>query len=1121
MVPSRTSCWPAIQAEDTQPGCVTGTTLAAGAATTHLSVRAGYGTVGVGGLLTTGAFAVGALPLHFGPGFWARRISLSAIEAAVPVRNAAWHGWGIRHTSRGWRCNISGPTAGSIRGGAQRAETFPARVLRTGPLFPSPASSACVVHGLLDRCRSPFLAIALGIVLAGGGATPAGAQHDSDTAAVAPERVAALIDAWQDDPRGPYAGIRWFCPDGSVIPAQKRCDEPGGLQHARLTPEARALHDVGLYLGQILAGTDTTAFWDADDRHSRLKQYQLGTYLYAVDDGWILRRARYYRGAFQAEDEAAWGRTFLRRMLRDEGRIRSHFYLLRQAARDLPHGAGGNRWQRIRATSEAIADAVSAFMPLRIKIHGQPGPSDLDRVRAFRRKRADALSEEVQADLKQLEQDLSAVYETSDAARLGRFVSSLPAGHAPTGAARTLVDEWPSLSAAERVRRGGTLLLRLRRALPALPAAHRLPALDLSNALEALLLRRAGAWTPSTLRGLLDKGVALARAAAGAGHLELWEWERVAARLQRPDSTQVARSAFDARADALQRASTWGTAMTTAHYQDVVDRYAAFEPAARGFIDDRVRSSVLLPLGRVAGRLGRAQARVAGREHRLLGLDAGRARGLTSGVAAGTLHVVTEAPDAAQFDEDALYVLNRVPPDLPPVSGLLTTGGGNTVSHVQLLARNLGIPTVALTPAQVEALARYDGTRVFLAVSPGGAVRMVPARRMSARERALTAPAATDTLIHISTDEIVLSHDSLMPVRALRAADSGRIVGPKAANLGQLAALFPSHVPSSLAIPFGVFRTHMDQPMPGTDGSYWDYLTTIFAERRTGRAGPSARVQHRLDTLRTAIRHMPLRPDFRSALRRRFRAVFGGAMGTVDVFLRSDTNMEDLPTFTGAGLNLTVPNVVDSTAIFDAVRRVWASPYTERSYRWRQRVLDNPEQVYPSVLLQRSVPADKSGVMITTGVSTGGPDALTLSFSRGVGGAVQGEATEMTLLRPGGDALLLSPLRTPTIPVLPPDGGVARRPTSFHRPVLTAANRDTLRRLADTLRARLPSVPGVASDGPYDVELGFRDGHLRLFQVRPYVEAGRADIRAYLRRLDATATPRPTVDLTAAPPPSD
>lgn len=965
------------------------------------------------------------------------------------------------------------------------------------------------------RFRFPLCSLLVGglLVLA---APRAAAQSSTNASPVPPDRVEALIEAWKEDPRGPYAGIRWFCPDGSVIPARQRCDAPGGLQHARVKPEVRELRERnGLYLGQILAGTDKADFWGRDDRHSRLKQYQLGTYLYAVDDGWILRRAQYYRGAFQAEDEAAWGRSFLRRMLRDDARLRSHFYLLRQAARDIPHGTQDNAWQRIRATSEEIADSISAFMPLRIRIHGQPGPSVLERVRAFRRGRADALSEEMTAALRQLECDLAGVYETSGADRLGRPLSTLPDSLPVVRDAQALIDPWPSLSARERVRQGSTLLLRARRGLLETPAEHRLDVLDFSIALEAEVLRRAAGWTPTTLQGLLEKGTALARAAAGAGHIELWEWRRVKPRLASSAETILSRSAFDARVEALRRVAEWGTAMTTAHYEHVVDRYAAFEPKAQGFIDDRVRSSVLLPLGQVAGRLGKKQAQYAGRQHQVLTLsETGRIRGLTPGVAAGTLRVVTGDPTGISFEDDHLYVLKQVPTDLSPVAGLVTTGGGNAVSHVQLLARNLGIPTAMVTVDQVGALTRYDGTRVFLAVSPGGTVRMVPAARMNETERDLMGAAATDTLIQVATDPIDLSHESLRSLDDLGASDGGRIVGPKAANLGALKTLFPDHVASGFAVPFGVFRAHMRQPMPGTDGSYWDYLQATFEGPSPPRRGLSPPVRRRLDTLRAAIREMPLARAFRESLRAQFRTVFGAPMGEVGVFVRSDTNMEDLPTFTGAGLNLTVPNVAQPSALFDAVRRVWASPYTERSYRWRQRVLKNPEHVYPSVLFLKSIPADKSGVLITTGVSAGASDVLTASFSRGVGGAVQGEATEVTLLRPNGEDDLRSPLRTPTITVLPPEGGVETKATSFHKPVLSAANRDTLRRLAQTLRERLPSVSGIASEGPYDVELGFRDGHLWLFQVRPYVEAEAAGADAYFRRLDAQAEPQSTVDLT-------
>jgi len=306
---------------------------------------------------------------------------------------------------------------------------------------------------------------------------------------------------------------------------------PGGIQHAIHKPEAQALREQhGLYLGQILAGTDETAFWDADDRHSRLKQYQLGTYLYAVDDGWILHRAQYYRGAFQAEDEARWGRSFLAQMLGDDDRLRSHFFLLRQAVRDLPHGGNDNVQQRIRTTATDIAAATDAFMPVRVKIHGQPGPDDLERVRAFRRAHADTLGDEVADALRQLERDLAAVYETDGADRLARHAASLTDEHPLTQAAQALVDAWPSLSPAERVRRGSELLFRLRKDLVSLPDAHRPAALDLSLALETEVLRRASAWTARTPWALLDKGTALARAAAGSGALERWEWERVAPR---------------------------------------------------------------------------------------------------------------------------------------------------------------------------------------------------------------------------------------------------------------------------------------------------------------------------------------------------------------------------------------------------------------------------------------------------------------------------------------------------------------------------------------------------------------------------------------------------------------
>jgi hypothetical protein len=61
--------------------------------------------------------------------------------------------------------------------------------------------------------------------------------------------------------------------------------------------------------------------------------------------------------------------------------------------------------------------------------------------------------------------------------------------------------------------------------------------------------------------------------------------------------------------------------------------------------------------------------------------------------------------------------------------------------------------------------------------------------------------------------------------------------------------------------------------------------------------------------------------EFRSRLRAALDAHFGSA-ADVGVFVRSGTNVEDLPGFTGAGLNRTVPNVVGFEKIVAAVQEV-------------------------------------------------------------------------------------------------------------------------------------------------------------------------------------------------------
>ena len=74
--------------------------------------------------------------------------------------------------------------------------------------------------------------------------------------------------------------------------------------------------------------------------------------------------------------------------------------------------------------------------------------------------------------------------------------------------------------------------------------------------------------------------------------------------------------------------------------------------------------------------------------------------------------------------------------------------------------------------------------------------------------------------------------------------------------------------------------------------------------------------------------------------------------------------------------NLTLFNVVGFENVVKGIAEVWASPYTARAWAWRQSHMKGPEHVYPAVLLQRTVPSDISGVMITQDVDNADTMAL-------------------------------------------------------------------------------------------------------------------------------------------------
>jgi phosphoenolpyruvate synthase/pyruvate phosphate dikinase len=346
----------------------------------------------------------------------------------------------------------------------------------------------------------------------------------------------------------------------------------------------------------------------------------------------------------------------------------------------------------------------------------------------------------------------------------------------------------------------------------------------------------------------------------------------------------------------------------------------------------------------------------------------------------------------------------------------------------------------------------------------------------------------------------------------LRSKDSGRVSGPKGANLGELRAVFGDQVPDGFVIPFGAFRRLLDQPLePGGPPVFeWmkqQYRAIAALTQRPDEQGRA--VTAFVTRLRAWIEHADPGPAFRDQLARSLRERFG-ADGSYGVFVRSDTNVEDLPGFTGAGLNLTVSNVVGVQKVLEAIRRVWASPFTERAYGWRQAHMEQPEYVFPAVVVQQSFPSEKSGVMVSTDVTAGEPGWITVAVNEGVSGAVDGQAAEsLRVSMQTGETRLLAQATAPQRNVLAPRGGIAQEPASGTDEVLKPAEIAQLVALARELPKRVATLRGEGgATYPADVEFAFRDGRLTLLQIRPFVESRAAQRNGYLLSLDAGARER-------------
>ncbi|MBW1945865.1 MAG: hypothetical protein JRJ51_23995 [Deltaproteobacteria bacterium] len=104
-------------------------------------------------------------------------------------------------------------------------------------------------------------------------------------------------------------------------------------------------------------------------------------------------------------------------------------------------------------------------------------------------------------------------------------------------------------------------------------------------------------------------------------------------------------------------------------------------------------------------------------------------RDLNPGLAFGPLMFFNDKED---YTRDNILALETTNAELEPVAGIITKDEGNVVSHVQLLARALGVPNAVFLNALYGELISVKGKSLFYVITPMGRIILKEAAKMDA-----------------------------------------------------------------------------------------------------------------------------------------------------------------------------------------------------------------------------------------------------------------------------------------------------------------------------------------------------------------------------------------------------
>jgi hypothetical protein len=436
----------------------------------------------------------------------------------------------------------------------------------------------------------------------------------------------------------------------------------------------------------------------------------------------------------------------------------------------------------------------------------------------------------------------------------------------------------------------------------------------------------------------------------------------------------------------------------------------------------------------------------------------------------GRIHVITKLDDHVEIGSNEILVLDEVPLHLPPVAGVITSQPSTPLSHINLLAKGWGVPNAYIKNATT-LLKQYDGWWVtFDAKRDAYEIKRADVNQLREYQRRL---AQRQDVMKPKFD---LSETRLLGLVQQRAR-AGLSFGGKSANLGEVmnARLPGIVVPDGFTIPFYYY----DQFLKANKLD--DAIYTLLNDQKFVHDPPYRRA--RLVELREKVQQAKFDGALRAQILKRVAQQFAGK----GLFVRSSSNSEDLPKFSGAGLYTTVPNVRGDQQLIDAIKTVWASLWNFEAYESRERASVDHSKIFMAVLIQEGINSESSGVMITADpFDRDNKEAIYISAKRGLGiKVVEGKrVAEQIIFRQRANAIqVLTRSDEDSLLTFDERGGVKEVAITGERVVL---NDDVVRRLVQAAN----SIRRVFSNREQDIEWAYMKGQIYIVQSRPFIAGG-------------------------------